>query len=58
MRKEIRRLATILSKSPHDLDIRNSYHQTKKQSKQILEVKKRNLKEMTLKRLNNLNHLK
>ena len=54
MRREVRRLAIILSKSPHDIDIRNSYHQTKKQHKQILKVKKRNFKEMTLKRLNNL----
>ena len=54
MRREVRRLAIILSKSPHDTDIRNSYHQIKKQYKQILKVKKRNFKRMALKRLNNL----
>ena len=54
MRREVRRLAIILSKSPHDIDVRNSYHQTKKQYTQILKVKKGNFKEMILKRPNNL----
>ena len=35
MRREVRRLAIILSESPHDIDIRNSNHQTKKKYKQI-----------------------
>ena len=54
MRREVRRLAIILSKSPHDTDIRKLISLDKETVQTDLKVKKRNFNEMTSKKLNNL----
>ena len=47
-RKELQRLRRLLSNHPNNINIRNTYFQTKKQYKNIIKLKKRNFKEEKL----------
>ena len=47
-------LGKLLSNNPHDIDIRNTYFQTKKQYKKMIKLKERNFKEEKLKSITSL----
>ena len=53
-RKELQRLGRLLSNHPNNINIRNTYFQTKKQYKNMIKSKKRNFKEEKLNLLANL----
>ena len=54
LRKEVQRLAHLLSKSPNNISLRKSYHQTKRNNKYTLKIKHRRFKEQQLKVTGNL----
>ena len=47
-RKELQRLGRLLSNHPNNINIRNTYFQTKKQYKNMIKLKKRIFKEEKL----------
>ena len=53
-RKELNRLGKLMCKSPNNVDIRNSYHNTKKNYRHMLRKNPRLTKERKLQRLHNL----
>ena len=53
-RKELQRLENLLEKNPDNRTIRQSYHQTKRLYKSMIKSKKREHKELKLKRIASL----
>ena len=47
-RKELQRLAKLMSSKPNDIHIRNSFHQTKRAYKHMIKTRKRDQKEISL----------
>ena len=53
-RKELQRLAKLMSSKPNDIHIRNSFYQTKRNYKPMIKIRKRDQKEIKLNQLMNL----
>ena len=54
LRIEVQRLGHLLSKSPNNISLRKSYHQTGRNYQYTLKIKHRRFEEQQLKRIGNL----
>ena len=53
-RKELQRLAKLISSKPNDINIRNSFYQTKRTYNHVVKTRKRDQKQIKLNQLTNL----